>query len=165
MFFLPYHHAKPCMACRVVPCMSFHISSRVMLFRVVLYHVIYVDRATQLVSSMQCHVMSCQVMQCHIVSCHHVRTLSDRFTPCHVASHHVVSYHVEYLTKVDINLAGKCFIMMLTTSIETHPWSSGRIHRCHRCDPGAIPGGCMKCTISCPLYDCRVTNECMNAWE
>ena len=21
-----------------------------------------------------------------------------------------------------------------------HQWSSGRIHRCHRCDPGSIPG-------------------------
>ena len=23
-----------------------------------------------------------------------------------------------------------------------HRWSSGRIHRCHRCDPGSIPGRC-----------------------
>ena len=23
-----------------------------------------------------------------------------------------------------------------------HQWSSGRIHRCHRCDPGSIPGWC-----------------------
>ena len=22
----------------------------------------------------------------------------------------------------------------------SHQWSSGRIHRCHRCDPGSIPG-------------------------
>ena len=22
-----------------------------------------------------------------------------------------------------------------------HQWSSGRIHRCHRCDPGSIPSG------------------------
>ena len=26
-----------------------------------------------------------------------------------------------------------------------HQWSSGRIHRCHRCDPGSIPGWCMLC--------------------
>ena len=25
-----------------------------------------------------------------------------------------------------------------------HQWSSGRIHRCHRCDPGSIPGWCSK---------------------
>ena len=24
--------------------------------------------------------------------------------------------------------------------IVRHQWSSGRIHRCHRCDPGSIPG-------------------------
>ena len=24
--------------------------------------------------------------------------------------------------------------------IQQHQWSSGRIHRCHRCDPGSIPG-------------------------
>ena len=24
--------------------------------------------------------------------------------------------------------------------IQMHQWSSGRIHRCHRCDPGSIPG-------------------------
>ncbi len=24
-----------------------------------------------------------------------------------------------------------------------HHWSSGRIHRCHRCDPGSIPGWCI----------------------
>ena len=24
-----------------------------------------------------------------------------------------------------------------------HQWSSGRIHRCHRCDPGSIPGWCI----------------------
>ena len=24
--------------------------------------------------------------------------------------------------------------------ISKHQWSSGRIHRCHRCDPGSIPG-------------------------
>ena len=24
-----------------------------------------------------------------------------------------------------------------------HQWSSGRIHRCHRCDPGSIRGGCI----------------------
>ena len=24
--------------------------------------------------------------------------------------------------------------------VRTHQWSSGRIHRCHRCDPGSIPG-------------------------
>ena len=24
-----------------------------------------------------------------------------------------------------------------------HRWSSGRIHRCHRCDPGSIPGRCI----------------------
>ena len=24
--------------------------------------------------------------------------------------------------------------------ITKHQWSSGRIHRCHRCDPGSIPG-------------------------
>ena len=23
---------------------------------------------------------------------------------------------------------------------QQHQWSSGRIHRCHRCDPGSIPG-------------------------
>ena len=23
---------------------------------------------------------------------------------------------------------------------QKHQWSSGRIHRCHRCDPGSIPG-------------------------
>ena len=151
--------------CRAMHVLSYIESCHVISCRAISCYICRSCNATRVVHAMSCHVMSCQVMQCHIVSCHHVRTLSDRFTPCHVASHHVVSYHVEYLTKVDINLAGKCFIMMLTTSIETHPWSSGRIHRCHRCDPGAIPGGCMKCTISCPLYDCRVTNECMNAWE
>ena len=26
---------------------------------------------------------------------------------------------------------------------QLHRWSSGRIHRCHRCDPGSIPGRCM----------------------
>ena len=25
---------------------------------------------------------------------------------------------------------------------QKHQWSSGRIHRCHRCDPGSIPGWC-----------------------
>ena len=24
--------------------------------------------------------------------------------------------------------------------VNEHQWSSGRIHRCHRCDPGSIPG-------------------------
>ena len=24
--------------------------------------------------------------------------------------------------------------------MQKHQWSSGRIHRCHRCDPGSIPG-------------------------
>ena len=24
--------------------------------------------------------------------------------------------------------------------LQGHQWSSGRIHRCHRCDPGSIPG-------------------------
>ena len=24
--------------------------------------------------------------------------------------------------------------------LPAHQWSSGRIHRCHRCDPGSIPG-------------------------
>ena len=24
-----------------------------------------------------------------------------------------------------------------------HQWSNGRIHRCHRCDPGSIPGWCI----------------------
>ena len=27
-----------------------------------------------------------------------------------------------------------------TTMSQLHQWSSGRIHRCHRCDPGSIPG-------------------------
>jgi hypothetical protein len=27
-------------------------------------------------------------------------------------------------------------------TIQQHHWSSGRIHRCHRCDPGSIPGWC-----------------------
>lgn len=27
-----------------------------------------------------------------------------------------------------------------TTEKHQHQWSSGRIHRCHRCDPGSIPG-------------------------
>ena len=26
--------------------------------------------------------------------------------------------------------------------IPQHRWSSGTIHRCHRCDPGSIPGRC-----------------------
>ena len=25
-------------------------------------------------------------------------------------------------------------------SVARHQWSSGRIHRCHQCDPGSIPG-------------------------
>ena len=25
---------------------------------------------------------------------------------------------------------------------QLHRWSNGRIHRCHRCDPGSIPGRC-----------------------
>ena len=32
--------------------------------------------------------------------------------------------------------------------LQQHQWSSGRIHRCHQCDPGSIPGWC-KCTLSC----------------
>ena len=30
---------------------------------------------------------------------------------------------------------------------QQHQWSSGRIHRCHRCDPGPIPG---RCILYCP---------------
>ena len=30
-----------------------------------------------------------------------------------------------------------------TPSKHQHRWSSGRIHRCHRCDPGSIPGRCI----------------------
>ena len=29
------------------------------------------------------------------------------------------------------------------TSKSEQQWSSGRIHRCHRCDPGSIPGSCI----------------------
>ena len=28
----------------------------------------------------------------------------------------------------------------MLTNYARHQWSSGRIHRCHRCDPGSIPG-------------------------
>ena len=34
-----------------------------------------------------------------------------------------------------------------------HRWSSGRIHRCHRCDPGSIPGRC----IALPYCTCYVS--------
>ena len=37
---------------------------------------------------------------------------------------------------------GSRFLYIPKDSLETHEhqWSSGRIHRCHRCDPGSIPG-------------------------
>ena len=31
----------------------------------------------------------------------------------------------------------------LESNLHRHQWSSGRIHRCHRCDPGSIPGWCI----------------------
>ena len=33
-------------------------------------------------------------------------------------------------------------IMCKKISVQLHQWSSGRIHRCHRCDPGSIPRWC-----------------------
>ena len=31
-------------------------------------------------------------------------------------------------------------MMWPSVKFSQHQWSSGRIHRCHRCDPGSIPG-------------------------
>ena len=31
-------------------------------------------------------------------------------------------------------------MIALFAKAQQHQWSSGRIHRCHRCDPGSIPG-------------------------
>ena len=33
-----------------------------------------------------------------------------------------------------------------------HQWSSGRIHRCHRCDPGSIPGWCICSLVACDVH-------------
>ena len=32
------------------------------------------------------------------------------------------------------------WLPLLASNEQEHQWSSGRIHRCHRCDPGSIPG-------------------------
>jgi hypothetical protein len=37
--------------------------------------------------------------------------------------------------------SGRCATQLAVVAIvRRHQWSSGRIHRCHRCDPGSIPG-------------------------
>ena len=36
-----------------------------------------------------------------------------------------------------------------------HQWSSGRIHRCHRCDPGSIPGWCICTRRLCEQKSCH----------
>ena len=37
--------------------------------------------------------------------------------------------------------SGRCAThLAVVAMVRRHQWSSGRIHRCHRCDPGSIPG-------------------------
>ena len=51
---------------------------------------------------------------------------------------------------------------------QMHWWSSGRIHRCHRCDPGSIPGQCnsgrvepaRSCVYTTPFCGVRHTFMC-----
>ena len=35
---------------------------------------------------------------------------------------------------------GRWAQLAVAAMVRRHQWSSGRIHRCHRCDPGSIPG-------------------------
>ena len=37
-------------------------------------------------------------------------------------------------------------------AVHMHQWSSGRIHRCHRCDPGSIPGWCNIAKLPSKLF-------------
>ncbi len=49
--------------------------------------------------------------------------------------------HHSYFVVLRDCVASKCLYQ--------HQWSSGRIHRCHRCDPGSIPGWCI---LTCTFY-------------
>ena len=79
--------------------------------------------------------LSCRTLRCHRegrgqMPCLYVcrRTLPQRW-PC------------------NLTCSGACLFFFRGANVarhkkpsSQHQWSSGRIHRCHRCDPGSIPG-------------------------
>ena len=74
--------------------------------------------------------------RCRVVALSLCRVVA--LLPCRVASGRVVSCRAvpcRVVTCRDVS----CHLNSLLNSV-LHPWTSGRIHRCHRCDPGLIPG-------------------------
>ena len=50
-----------------------------------------------------------------------------------------IMQHTDFCPYVDVDAITKFFCNI----DRQHQWSSGRIHPCHRCDPGSIPGWCI----------------------
>ena len=84
-------------------------------------------------------------------------SLVSRSGTCLYYQDHFESYQDHFLIKLLIGLStmmriAACF------AFKRHQWSSGRIQRCHRCDPGSIPGWCMD-------YFPRCTSYCMHLFQ